>query len=171
MTDFLEPFLTGLANILLLVVMLFGLFGMVIPIFPGGVVIWLAALVYGIVFGISGWGWVFLIFITGFMIIGILVDDLLMAASARKHGASWGSLVFAYLGGIVGTILLPPFGGLLGAPLVLYLSEYGRKRNRSQAWQVTRGLLIGWGWSFVARFGIGLVMIALWMIWVVTRSD
>ena len=112
----------------------------------------------------------FFILITGLMISGVVADDLLMAASARKQGASWSSLLFAYLGGIAGTILLPPFGGLLGAPLVLYLSEYGRKRSRDQAWQVTRGLLVGWGWSFAARFGIGLVMIALWMAWVLTKS-
>jgi len=171
MTDLLANLLSEFATAAILLAMLIGLFGMVIPIFPGGVVIWLAALVYGIFFGISGWGWVFFIIITGLMIGGIIVDDLLMATSARKHGASWGSLVFAYIGGIAGTILLPPFGGLLGAPLILYLSEYGRKRNRGQAWQVTRGLLIGWGWSFVARFGIGLVMIALWMIWVFTRPS
>lgn len=170
MTDWLSSLFTGLANAFLLVVMLIGLFGMVIPIFPGGVVIWLAALAYGLLFGISGWGWVFFILITGLMISGVVADDLLMAASARKQGASWSSLLFAYLGGIAGTILLPPFGGLLGAPLVLYLSEYGRKRSRDQAWQVTRGLLVGWGWSFAARFGIGLVMIALWMAWVLTKS-
>jgi hypothetical protein len=157
--------LAEVSNILFLAVMLVGLFGMVIPIFPGGVVIWLAALVYGLVFGISGWGWVFFILISALMIGGVIVDDLLMAASARKHGAAWGSLIFAYIGGIAGTIILPPFGGILGAPLVLYISEYGRKRNRHQAWNTTKAFLVGWGWSFMARFGIGLVMIALWMGW------
>ena len=32
-----------------LVIMLLGLFGLIIPIFPGLVVIWLAGLVYGVV--------------------------------------------------------------------------------------------------------------------------
>lgn len=170
MTEFLSTLLTEFATAAFLLVMLIGLFGMVIPIFPGGVAIWLAALVYGILFGISGWGWVFFILITLLMIAGIVSDDLLMATNARKHGATWGSLAFAYLGGIAGTILLPPFGGLLGAPLVLYISEYGRKRSRSQAWQVTRAMLVGWGWSFVARFFLGLVMIAIWLFWVSTNS-
>jgi len=170
MTNWLEPILNGLVNTFLAVVMLFGLFGMVIPIFPGGVVIWLAVLVYGLLFGISGWGWVFFIIITGLMLLGILADDILMAGKARKEGASWGSLIFAYLGGIAGTILLPPFGGLLGSPLVLYISEYGRRRSRDKAWQVTRALLVGWGWSFVARFALGLVMIGLWFGWVITNS-
>src|SRR3972149_6228146 len=170
MTNWLEPILNGLVNTFLAVVMLFGLFGMVIPIFPGGVVIWLAVLVYGLLFGISGWGWVFFILITAMMLAGIFVDDLLMASTARKQGASWGSLVFAYLGGIAGTILLPPFGGILGAPLVLYISEYGRKHSRSQAWQITRAMLVGWGWSFVARFFLGLIMIATWLIWASTNT-
>lgn len=170
MTDFISTLLTEFATAALLLVMLIGLFGMIIPIFPGGVVIWLAALIYGIVFGISGWGWVFFILITLMMIAGIVSDDLLMATSARRHGANWGSLALAYLGGIAGTILLPPFGGLLGAPLVLYISEYGRKRSRSQAWQITRAMLVGWGWSFVARFFLGLIMIATWLIWASTNT-
>jgi hypothetical protein len=170
MTNGIEALFGGLANTIFLVVMLVGLFGMVIPIFPGGIVIWLTALVYGIAFGISGWGWVFFVFITALMLLGIFVDDILMAGKAREHGAAWSSLLLAYVGGIVGTIMLPPFGGILVAPLVLFLIELSRKRDRSQAWKVTRGFLIGWGWSFVARFGIGLVMIALWMIWVTTRS-
>lgn len=170
MVNWLEPILADLANTFLFLVMIVGLFGMVIPIFPGGIVIWLAVLVYGLLFGISGWGWVFFILITTMMIAEIFVDDLMMASAARKQGASWGSVVFAYLGGIAGTILLPPFGGILGAPLVLYVSEYGRKRDRNRAWKVTRGLMVGWGWSFVARFFLGLLMISFWAIWVLTRS-
>ncbi len=169
MTDPLSFILSSIANIFLFIAMLVGLFGMVIPIFPGGVVIWLAILVYGLLFGISGWGWVFFILITALMIFGIFVDDILMTGKARKAGASWGSLVFAYLGGIGGTILLPPFGGLLGAPLVLYVSEYGRMRSRDKAWQVTRAMLVGWGWSFLARFALGIVMIALWFAWLLAR--
>ena len=107
MTDFLSTLLTEFATAAFLLAMLIGLFGMVIPIFPGGVVIWLAALVYGLLFGISGWGWVFFIIITLLMIAGIVSDDLLMATSARKHGATWGSLAFAYLGGIGGTYFTP----------------------------------------------------------------
>ena len=37
-------------HILTFLTMLFGLFGLIIPVFPGNVVMWLAALVYGLVF-------------------------------------------------------------------------------------------------------------------------
>lgn len=151
--------------------MIFGLFGMVIPIFPGGFVIWLATLLYGLFNGFAGSGLVFFIVITTLMIAGIIIDDVLMAASARKHGASWWSLFFAFVGGVVGTFLLPPFGGLLLAPGLLYVTEYMRKSDGKKAWRVTQGLLTGWGWSFVARFGLGLLMICVWFVWVWTNSS
>jgi uncharacterized protein YqgC (DUF456 family) len=163
--DWLGSLFLGLTNTILLLIMLFGLFGMVIPIFPGGFVIWLAILAYGLLNGFAGFGLVVFIIITGFMIAGIVVDDVFMAAAARKHGASWWSLFFAFLGGVLGTIMFPPFGGLLAAPGMLYLSEYARKRSSQYAWAVTRAMLVGWGWSFVARFGLGAVMIGLWLVW------
>jgi len=165
MPDWIASLLTGLSNVFLLVIMLFGLFGLVIPIFPGGFVIWLAILVYGLLNGLNGIGLLLFIVITALMIIGIVVDDIFMAAAARKHGASWWSLFFAFLGGVVGTVMFPPFGGLLAAPSLLYLSEYVRKRSSQYAWAVTRGMLVGWGWSFVARFFLGTLMIGLWFVW------
>ena len=42
--------------VLTVLTMLFGLFGLVIPIFPGNVVMWLAALVYGLIFGFGKLG-------------------------------------------------------------------------------------------------------------------
>jgi len=154
-----------------LLVMLIGLFGLVIPIFPGGVVIWLAALVYGLVNQFNTLGIILFILITILMIAGALADNILMGAKARKEGASWWSLFWGFVGGLLGTIFFPPFGGLLGAPLLLYLSEYWRLRSIRQALRVTRGLLIGWGWSFLARFGIGLLMILLWGIWAWSNSS
>ncbi|MEX1247666.1 MAG: DUF456 domain-containing protein [Anaerolineales bacterium] len=170
MPDWLASLISGLTNAFLLVVMLFGLFGMVIPIFPGGFVIWLAILVYGLVNGLSGFGLLLFLVITGLMIVGIVVDDIFMAAAARKNGASWWSLAFAFSGGVIGTFMFPPFGGLLGAPVLLYASEYYRNKDSHLAWMVTRGMLIGWGWSFVARFLLGLSMIGLWFVWVLFAS-
>ncbi len=162
-----EALFSGLTNTFLMLIMLFGLFGMVVPIFPGGFVIWLCTVVYGVISGgFHGAGLVLFIIITVLMIAGIIVDDVLMAAAARKNGASWRSLFFGFVGGVVGTIMLPPFGGLLGAPLLLFISEFIRDRDRARAWKITRGMLVGWGWSFVARFGLGVLMIALWFAWV-----
>lgn len=171
MPHWLEIVAQGFTVTFTLILMLVGLFGLVLPIFPGGVVIWVAALLYGI--GSSGfhtWGIVIFILITLLAIAGSLADNVLMGRYALKHGASWWSLFFAAVGGIAGTIFFPPFGGLAGAPLFLLLSEFWHHRKWRSAFRSTRGLIIGWGWSFLARFGIGVVMILLWGIWAWTNS-
>ena len=88
---------------LTLLVMLVGLFGMIIPIFPGVIVIWLAALGYGIVSGFGTLGWVIFAILTVLMLVGVTVDNLLMGAGARRGGASWGSILIGLLAGLVGS--------------------------------------------------------------------
>jgi uncharacterized protein YqgC (DUF456 family) len=72
----------------------------------------------------------------------------------------------AVIAGVGGTILLPPFGGLVAAPLAVLLLEYYRLRDLKQAAAALRGLAAGWGLSFIARFGIGLMIMILWWFWV-----
>jgi uncharacterized protein YqgC (DUF456 family) len=150
---------------LTLFVMLVGLFGLIIPIFPGIIVIWLAALGYGIVTGFGTLGWVIFAILTVLMLVGVTVDNVLMGAGARRGGASWGSILVGLLAGVVGTFLFPPVGGLIAAPAAVLLLEYLRGRDWERAWQATRGLAMGWGLSFLVRFGIGAVMIGAWLIW------
>ncbi len=152
-------------EILTLAVMLIGLFGLMIPIFPGGVVIWLAALGYGLVVGFDTTGLIFFFFITLLTVANMLADNILMAGKARQGGAAWWSIVIALFSGLILTFILPPFGGLIGAPIALYLAEYVRRRDWDQAYQATRGMLIGCGLAFFVRFGIALLTIALWAFW------
>jgi uncharacterized protein YqgC (DUF456 family) len=152
-----------------LVIMLVGLFGLIIPIFPGIIVIWLAALAYGLVTGFYPLAWVLFAVITVLFVVGVTIDNILMNAKARQAGAAWSSLILGIIAGILGTIVLPPFGGIIATPLVVLLLEYLRRRDIKQAWIALRGLLIGWGASFVVRFFIGLVMISLWLVWAIRR--
>ncbi len=152
-------------NILIYLIMAVGLFGMVIPIYPGVVIIWAAALVHGLVTGfVTLEIWV-LVIISLLMIAGTLVDNFLMGGKARQAGASWISIGGALLAGLIGTFAFPPLGGIVAAPTLLFLLEYARLKDSTEAWNITKGLLTGWGLAFVARFLIGLVMIAVWAIW------
>jgi uncharacterized protein YqgC (DUF456 family) len=160
-----EFWLKVFTETLVLATMLVGLFGLIVPIFPGLTVMWIAALVYGIIAGFGVKGWIIFILLTILMLGGNVIDNVLMGTKARQGGASWLSIGLGLLAGIFGSIVFPPFGGLIGAPLVLFLAEYARQRNPTEAFQTVKSLLIGWGWSFVVRFIIGLVMIGLWMIW------
>lgn len=161
----MPTWLVTIVNILTFLTMLFGLLGLIIPIFPGNVVMWLAALVYGLVFGFGKLGGILFAIITVLMFAAVAADNVLMGAKAREKGADWGSIILALLAGIIGTMVLPPIGGLIAAPLVLYVMEVRRLGNPDEAKAVVKALLTGWGLAFIVRFGIGIVMFALWGIW------
>jgi uncharacterized protein len=149
--------------------MLVGLVGLLVPLFPGIVVIWLAALGYGIVVGFNTLGIILFVVITILMLAGTLVDNVLMGVGARQGGASWLSLSAALVAGVAGTLLFPPIGGLIATPLAVLLIEFLRSRDWNKTWIAVRGLAVGWGLSFVVRLLIGVVMILLWVVWVWLR--
>lgn len=161
----MNPFLDVSSVTLTIIIMLVGLFGLIIPVFPGILVIWLAALIYGLLVGFNTLGIAIFALITLLMIAGSLIDNILMGVGARKGGASWISILLGTIAGVAGTLLLPPFGGLIASPLAVMLVELWRAREWHKAWIAVRGLAVGWGLSFVARFGIGVLMIGLWGVW------
>ena len=145
--------------------MLVGL--LVIPILPGLVIIWLAALGYGLAAGFGVLGWVMFGLLTLLMLVGSVVDNILMGTSAHKEGAPWWVILLAMLAAILGSILIPVpiLGGILAALLTLFGIEWLRRKDWRKALASIKGMMIGWGWAFVIRFIIGMVMIGLWLIW------
>lgn len=151
---------------LLQAVMVLGLLGLIVPVFPGLLVMWLGALAYGLIYdAFSTLGATLFAAITLLMIAGSLADNLLMGAGARHGGATWGTVALGILAGLIGTVLFPPFGGVLAAPLVVLLAEYLRQRDWKQAWQTLVGLVAGWGLAYFVRLAVGLVILALWWLW------
>ena len=145
--------------------MLVGL--LVVPILPGLVIIWVAALGYGLAAGFGVLGWVMFALITLLMLVGSVVDNILMGTSAHKEGAPWWVILLAMLAAILGSILIPVpiLGGILAALLTLFGIEWLRRKDWRKALASIKGMMIGWGWAFVIRFIIGMVMIGLWLIW------
>lgn len=152
--------------VLVQAVMLVGLFGSLVPFFPGLLIIWLAALGYGVIAGFGTLGTVLFILTTLLLVAGMFVDNLLAGYGAFQGGASWLSITVALLAFMAGTIFFPPLGGLIAAPLAVLLLEFVRKKNMRQAWLAVRGLAAGWGVSYAIRFVIGIVMILFWWLWV-----
>lgn len=151
--------------LIVLAVMIVGLLSLLTTIIPGLVIIWAAALVYGLVDGFTLGSGILFAVITVLMLAGSLVDNVLMGASARTTGASWLSIGLALLAGLVGSLVWPPFGGLLAALGILFLVEYVRLKDVDQAWISTRSMAVGCGWAVVARLVVGAIMIGLWVVW------
>lgn len=138
----------------------------IVPIFPGGVVIWALATVYGLVTPahFSGGLWLYVV-ITILMVLSTLADNLLMGGKAREAGASWRGIILALIAGAVVSLFVTPLGGLAAAALVLYFHEYVRLNDKDQAMDITKSLMLGCGWAAIVRFGIALVQVILWVLW------
>lgn len=146
--------------------MLVSLLGLVVPVYPGIVIMWLATLGYGIVTGFTPLGIGLFVVITLLMLVGTVIDNVLMGAGARQKGASWVTIGVALAAGILGTILFPPIGGIIAAPLAVLLLEYARTSDFKTAWESLRGLATGLGLSILVKLGLGLVIMVLWWVWV-----
>ena len=164
-----ELFLQVVLEILTLFALIVGLLGLVVPIFPGLVIMWLGTLLYALLQNaagnMSGWKWVIFGIITLLMIVGSIADNLIIARKMRDKYVPWSSILFAFAASLVASIFFTALVGLAAAPVGLYLAESRRLKNNDAAIESTKAYMIGWGWAFGARFLIGLVMIAFWMIW------
>lgn len=152
-------------HILVGLTMVVGWLSLLIVIVPGLVIMWVGALGYGIATGFDTTGWIIFAIMTVLMIVGSLIDNFLMGASARQKGASWWSLGAAWLGAIIGTIVLPPIGGLIFALIALFTVEYFRLKDTKQAFDSSTSLATGCGWSVGVRLAIGFIMLILWVLW------
>ena len=169
MTPELELFLQVVLETLTLFALIVGLLGLIVPVFPGLVVMWLGTLVYAILQNsagnMNGWKWLIFGIITVLMISGSIVDNLIIAYKMRDKYVPWSSILMAFAAGIIASLFFTPLIGLVAAPVGLYLAESRRLKDQTAAVESTKAYMIGWGWAFGVRFLIGLMMIGLWMLW------
>jgi len=149
------------------IVMLIGLLGVLLPLIPDLIIIWGAALGYGL---ILGWGesgpWLFGA-ITLFGIIGIASDIWVSGVGGRLGGASIKSVLVGLLLGIIGFIFLTPIGGLVLLLVGTFTMEYHRLGDAEEALKGMLGVGLGYGASFGVKLLLGLLMMGLWVVWVI----
>jgi uncharacterized protein YqgC (DUF456 family) len=169
MTPELQLFLQIVLEAFTLFVLLVGLLGLIVPVFPGLTVMWLGTLVYALIQNaagkMTGWHWFLFGLITVLMIIGNIADNIIIARKMRDKYIPWSSILWAFAAGIVASLFFTPLIGLVAAPAGLFLAESSRLKNRDAAIDSTKAYMIGWGWAFGVRFLIGLMMTAFWMLW------
>lgn len=154
---------------LALFVLLVGLLGLLIPVFPGLIVMWLATVFYALVENGSGrmaWiDWTLFVLITLLMLLGNIIDNIIIARKMRARSIPWTSVALAFLAGLVASLFFTPVVGLAASPLTLFAVESRRLHNRRLGFDSARAYMVAWGWSFAAVFGIGALMILLWVFW------
>jgi uncharacterized protein YqgC (DUF456 family) len=150
------------------VVMIVGLAGVVVPILPGLLLIWLAALGYGFAVGFGPIGVVVMAVLTALVLVSLVLGVVLPKREASGSGASKLAQLGGLAGAIVGFFIIPVVGIVVGALIGVIVVELASKGNWPEAWSATKAVARGFGKSALADLGIGMTMIAFWSIWAVT---
>jgi uncharacterized protein len=99
MTPELESFLQFILQTFTLLALIVGLLGLIVPIFPGLVIMWLGTGIYALIQNaagnMSGSKWAMFGAITILMITGSVVDNIIIARKVRDKYVPWSSILFA----------------------------------------------------------------------------
>jgi hypothetical protein len=97
--------------------------------------------------------------------VGNIIDNIIIARKMRGRAIPWTSIGLAFLAGLVASLFLTPIVGIVASPLALFGAEWLRLHRARLAFASARSYMIAWGWSFAAVFGVGVLMIVLWVFW------
>jgi uncharacterized protein YqgC (DUF456 family) len=156
--------------------MLIGLVGVILPVLPGLILVWIGILAYALVENFASIDPLTFAALTLLALVGISADIWMSQLGARLGGANWRSQLIGLAGGIVGAVIFLFFGGisvglgaLIGSVAGVFLGEYWRYQDWHKAFRSGGGWLLGWLASVVFQLIIGGTMIAVF-VWQVFRG-
>lgn len=150
-------------EIALAIVMLVGLVGVVVPIFPGLILVAGAGIVWAAQQG-SVAAWTVAIVMTMAGAAGIVASTVLPARRATASGAPAWIVVAGGIGVVIGFFVVPVIGAFIGFPAGVLVAEVIRRRRLGPAWRATLEALKGVALGIVIQLGSGVAMIALWLV-------
>jgi uncharacterized protein YqgC (DUF456 family) len=148
-------------ELVVLLVMVVGLVGVVVPVLPGLLLVWAA----GVVWAWAGGGvghWIVAAVLTLLLVAGTVTKYVLPARSATGAGAPRSTLVAGAVGAVVGFFLIPVVGLVVGGVGAVYLAERARLGADRPAWRSTRAVLVGVGLGMLVELVTGVLMVAVW---------
>ena len=144
-------------------VMLVGLIGIVVPVLPGLLLVWI---------GVAVWaterhdttGWVVLAVATALALGGSALKYVLPGRRMRAQGVPGRTMVVGGLVGLVGFFVLPVVGLFVGFVLGVYLAERWRLGEHGDAWASTVVALRAAGWSMMIELLTALLIVGVWVV-------
>lgn len=153
---------------IIIVVLFIGSFaGIVFPIIPSVLLLWVGFIVYQ--FGIDGSElntifWIAMILFTVFL---ISADIIANSYFVRRFGGSKVGESAAAIAVIVGSFITPPFGIIYIPFLVVFVVELLMKRTLKEAFNASIGSLIGFLGGSAAKIILQLIMVIWFFILVI----
>ena len=151
------------AELLLLVIMLVGLVGVLLPVLPGLLLIGLAGLIWAWGDGGGVARWTVFATMAVVLLAGTVAKYALPARSARTTGAPRSTVLLGALGAVVGFFVIPVIGLVIGGVGAVFLAELNRLGDAGSAWRSTRAVLVGVGFGVLIELTAGLLAIVVWV--------
>ncbi|HEY4479527.1 MAG TPA: DUF456 domain-containing protein [Candidatus Paceibacterota bacterium] len=140
-----------------ILIMVPGIAGVFIPIIPGIPYMFFIALLYGIADRFQTLSLSNVLFLGLIVLFGLVVDYLSGTLGAHIGGASRRSLLFGLAGAVVGLLLMPPFGGIIGVVVGVAFGEYMHKKKMHEIAKSAVGALVGVLTGMSINFTLALV--------------
>jgi uncharacterized protein YqgC (DUF456 family) len=169
----LQAFAFGLAVAFILI----GIIGVIVPVLPGILLIWLTILAYAILERFQSIDWITFTMITLIALAAGTADIWMSLFGSKKGGASILSMVYGIVGAIIGFFALgivaplvgSLFGGILGYSAGVLLGQYQKQRDWNLAIKASLGGLAGWGVATAIQFSAGMFILAIF-VWQVLKG-
>jgi uncharacterized protein len=166
-------------SLILFVTLFMMLVGLVFTLMPPGlgtILVWAAAIFYGLALGWDKLGWLTFGLLTFLMAAGIIIDYVAGHFGAKLGGASCLAIavgaVLGFILGIVASLLGTPIvgclAGLVGMVGGVLLIEWRRNRDWRAAWRATQGYIAGAIAGALARIASGILMVGIFLVMVYT---
>ena len=144
------------------IVIALGLIGVLVPVLPGLVLVWVAILVWALAVRDSA-AWTVLALATVLFAAGTIAKYVVPGRRLRRAGVPWRSTAVGAVAGLVGFFVIPVVGLVVGFVLGVYLAEWRRLQAPGPAWRSTRHALAAAGVSMLIELGAGVVMAGCWL--------
>lgn len=131
-----------------------------IPFVPGLPYMMLTALIFKLV-GVSSMTFGEIGILLGITILSVVVDWSAGLLGAKYGGARLMSLAVGFVGAVIGLLVFPPFGGLVGLFLGILFAEWGHKDDSLRAINAAGSALIGTVLGMVLNFCLAVLFLGL----------
>lgn len=125
---------------------------------------WVVALIYAAAYGFQAITGVELLWLGLIAGASTAVDYLGGVLGAKLGGASLKSVGYGAIGMVIGLILFPPLGGMIGMFTGIAINEYRQYHSRTQALKAASGGLIGSVAATAINLGLGTAFLVLFAL-------
>lgn len=145
-----------------------GIIGIIVPILPGTLLIWLTVVIYAWRTGFEIIGWPTVVFVTVIALIAGTAQIWLPLLGAQKQGAAKRAMFLGVVGAIIGTFVVPLVGTVIGYALGIFLGEYMKIRDWNLALKASLGGIAGWGISTIIEMVVALLILLIFVVQVLS---